>query len=51
MLVWDWELESIWRVYSLGQIANKKKLKGKDDLNNSSERTSFQILVGRAIYP
>lgn len=29
----------------------KKKIGGKDDLKDSSERTSFQILVGRAIYP
>lgn len=38
-----------------GQIAKvkrkKKELKGKDDLKNSSERTSVQGLVGRAKYP
>lgn len=41
----------MWRVYSLMQIAKKKKKKRKDDLKDSSERTSFQILVGREIYP
>lgn len=32
------------------QIAKKKNW-GKDDLKDLSEQTSFQILVGRAIYP
>lgn len=52
MLVSGGELKNMWRVYSLMQIAKKKKKKNrKDDLKDSSERTSFQILVGREIYP
>lgn len=58
MLVFEaGSLEVYGEFYSLGQIAQKKKteekkeLKGKDDLKKSSERTSFQNLVGRAKYP
>lgn len=40
----------MWRFYSLGKFARKNQ-RGKDDLKNSSERASFQNLVGRAKYP